>query len=68
MVISSNICTTETRDGSNPKLSVLKLTLCLSLMTENNINSIAVSVVTKNIVSSTILGNINFLTSANVSQ
>lgn len=37
-------------------------------MGQNNINSIIISVVTQNIVSSTILWNNNFLTSANVSQ
>lgn len=68
IVISSNICTTETWDGSNPKLSVLELVLCLSLIGQNSISSTAISLVTQNIVSPTILGNMNFLTSADVSQ
>lgn len=37
-------------------------------MGQNNVNSIAVSAVTYNIVTTKIFGNNNFLTSANVSQ
>lgn len=42
--------------------------MCLSLMVQKNVNSIAVSVVTDNIVSTTIFWNNHFLTTADASQ